>query len=165
MATRIKIVNTLTKGIHKYTKIAGVSRKKPATGANLKAEIAVGLTLLNWIGNGSKRLALTPPIKDGILRGSGSIFVDSRFYGDSKQAALASQKGTPAQTYSGKPNVVTVGYNTAYAARMHETDWSPGETSLKSGNVGNKFIEKHLLADRKDLTAVYAKVFKKASGG
>lgn len=157
----IKIKNTLTKGFQKYFKIAGVSRKEP-TGANLKAQSAMGFQLLYWVVNGSARESVVPPIKDGILRGSGSVFIGSIFYGDTKGFY---NHGNPNKSYSGKPNVITIGFNTAYAAKLHETTWIPGPTSAQSGNVGNKFVEQHIKADGKDLMKVYAGVFKSATGG
>ena len=157
----LKIVNTLAKGLNQYFKIMGISNS-PATGANLQGQIAVGLTLLNWTVNGSPNEPVVPPIKDGILRGSGSVFVDSRFYGSTGGEYPG---GNPNKSYSGKANILTIGFNTAYAARMHETNWNPGATSQKSENVGNKFVQRHIQADGKMLMQVYAAKVKKVSGG
>ena len=79
-------------------------------------------------------------------------------------------KGTPAGSYDGKPDTITIGFNTSYAARMHESNWTPGGQKPSrvaqnipglTGDVGNKFIQKHLQADGKALVQMYAILLKK----
>jgi len=61
--------------------------------------------------------------------------------------------------------VITVGFNTPYAARMHEVEFQPGPISKQAGNVGTKYIEKHLKADGNELIELGAAIIKKESGG
>lgn len=138
-----------------------------------KARIKVGLALLYFVVNGSPVEKVVPPIKFGILRGSGSVFVGSVCVGDTKMQAGGGQ-GTPATSHSERPGVITIGFNTAYAARLHETDWTPGgEIPSKQAtnnpgilaDVGNKFVQKHIQADGKILLETYAKIMRKAFSG
>lgn len=154
----VTITNTLTRGFDKYILKTGIGQDK-AAGAHKKAAVALALQLLNWTINGSARVNVTPPIKDGILRGSGSAFVGGEFVGDTKKDYIA---GTPNTSYGDtNPNDITVGFNTSYAAKLHETNWTPGPASEQAGDVGNKFLEKHIEADGQDLTKLYAAIFKK----
>lgn len=137
--------------------------------ADKEAKIAVAFQLLNWTVNGSERENVKPPIMEGILRSSGSVFVGGQLI---HTTADLYPEGTPATSYSEKSDdVITIGFNTAYAARMHETSWTPGgEPPSKQAianpamlaGVGNKFIEKHLIADGPDLLKMYANILKKA---
>lgn len=146
--------STLNKGIERYNKKVGFNG---IGGADFKARKDVGLALLNLSVNSPP----APPIDMGILRGSGSVFTGNTLIGDTK--GLYSN-GKPNREYQGKPNEITIGYNTAYAARMHETNWKPGTQSKAAGNVGNKWLKKHLEKDGKNLLALYAKKLKEFSG-
>lgn len=152
---------SLIQGITRYSKLAGITSGQPK-GADLKSRQKVALQLLNWSLEGSANESVVPPILDGILRGSGSVFVGSQLVGDSKDKY---PEGTPNASYSAHRDVITIGFNTAYAARMHETDWNPGPVSKQSGDTGKKFIERHLKADGKDLIELYATFFKQETGG
>lgn len=144
--------------------------KKRFAEEDKKAKIAVALQLLNWVINGSPREEVKPPIREGILRGSGSVFVGGDLI---HTTAELYPEGTPAKSLSEKSDdVITVGFNTAYAARMHETTWTPGGEppsgpSVKNPamlrGVGNKFIEKHLIADGAALLELYSTLIKKAA--
>jgi hypothetical protein len=157
----IIIKNTLPKGLHLLND----------TYINNSIDIGakVGLQLLNWIANGSSRSAVVPPIKLGILRGSGSVFVGTELVGVSEDPSNG--QGTPNTSYSGRnfPNVITVGYNTAYASYVHEGlppagNLNLGEQSLISGDVQGQFITAHLMADGKASTKFYATLLKKVLG-
>jgi len=145
--------------------------KQKAKAADELARGAAVLQLMNFVVNGSPRESVVPPIKEGILRGSVSVFAGSRKFGDTKSLFSG---GNPVSSYRTKKNEGVLIINTAYAARLHELPfseskkrgyWSPGPVSQQSGDVGNKYVEKHLKADRKALTAVYADVFKRKTGG
>jgi len=157
---QISYKDTLTRGIQAFQRKQGVNTGKKRS-VDFKAKAKVGLQLLNWIVNGSSKEPTIPPIKTGILRGSGSAFVGSELVGDSKGLI---GRGDPNKSFSGNPNTVTVGFNTSYATRMHEEEWNPGPVSRQSGNVGNKFIKKHLAADGKNLTKLYAMFTKRING-
>jgi len=165
------VTDTLTPGLKKFFKDAGVGVKAKDT-ANFKALAAVGLQLLNFTLNGSSKEKVVPPIRWGVLRGSGSVFADGVFLGDTK---ANHPNGTPNQEYSdsAKPGDVVVGFNTAYAARWHERQFVPGGVRPSRQavanpdmlvDVGNKFVEKHLRADGEVLLGLYADIFKKEMG-
>jgi hypothetical protein len=122
------------------------------------ARIKVGLQLLNWIVNGSPQESTVPPVLTGVLRGSGSVFYGSKLTGTTPPY---NGKGRPNRSHSGKKGVITVGFDTAYAHRLHETTWEPGPVSKQSGDTGNKFIEKHLQADKAELLRLYSILMKK----
>jgi hypothetical protein len=164
------VKDNLTPGLKKYFDKVSMGQNKSGSADQL-ARTRMGLQLLNIVVNGSANESVVPPIMTGVLRGSGSVFTGSVFVGDTKANY---PNGTPNASYSeGDPNDITVGLNTAYAARLHETQWTaggkrPSAQSLRNpgmlGNVGNKFIEKHLKADGKDLVKFYAGQLKKESG-
>jgi len=141
--------NTLLEGIEKYEKAVLKAQEN-------KALPKIGLQLINWIVNGSPNESVTPPILDGTLRGSGSVIVGNKFIGSTQKA-----KGTPAKSGNFGSTVVGIVFNTAYAARWHETPFKPGPISQQAGNVGYKYIEKHIKNDRKDLMKMYAAIIKK----
>jgi hypothetical protein len=87
------------------------------------------------------------------------------------------KKGTPAKTHNAPMHIITIVYNTIYAAKMHEDTWLPGgrnpsakkmasnlARSATFGDVGNKWLEKHMTADGKDLLEMYAMLLKKGTG-
>ncbi len=161
--------DTLTPGLKAFFKKAGVGGGD-RTSADFKARQALGLALLNFCLNGSSKESVVPPIRFGILRGSGSVFVDGVLVGDTKSNY---PDGTPNTEYRGGPNDVTIGFNTAYAARLHETSWVPGGARPSPqaqnnpgmlGDVGNKWVEKHLRADKETLLGVYNDVLKRELG-
>lgn len=103
----------------------------------------------------------TIPKKEGTLRASGSVFVGSKLTGTSEN--LSTKKGTPNLSYKDKGTateiIATVGYNTPYAARLHEvqminyTEKSSGWKYLQSKmerykeqyfNTITKYIKKRL---------------------
>lgn len=161
MSLQVRITDTLRPGVKKYFKKAGIGRQ--SKGADMKAKTVMGLTAINFIVNGSPGEPVVPPIMHGILRASGSVFVGSKFVGGNNlTGAPRSESNT---SHSAPDSVVTIGFNTAYALKMHETDWMPGPVSVQSGDVGNKFVEKHLKADKEIYLETYAKIFKRETGG
>lgn len=171
MSKAFVIKDTLTPGLKAYFKKAGVGASGDRSTADFKARQAVGLQLLNFTVNGSSGETVVPPIRWGVLRGSGSAFVDNVMIGDTKGTY---PDGTPNKEYRSHKGGLSVGFNTAYAARMHETKWVPGgkvpskQSTRNPGilaNVGNKFLEKHLKADGKVLLGLYSDIFKKETGG
>jgi hypothetical protein len=158
---RLEVEDTLTKGVKKFIKKTGSVGK---SGTLLyKSWGAVGLQLLNFIANGSPNNSRVPPIAKGILRGSGSVFIGSELLG---VLPKVSGKGTPNRELSEKVGIVTVGYNTAYAARIHENltpagSFKLGLGSQQSGDVGGQFLTSHLESDGKLLMRIYGKLLKK----
>lgn len=131
--------------------------------ARKKGLMALGLQLLNNTINGSPAEPVVPPILYGYLRGSGSVFLGSELLSKSDKFGYTEKKSNvfPNEIYNGKENEVTVGFNAPYAARLHETNWISGKISQQSGDVGNKFLEKHLKKDGKELFNLYVDIYKK----
>jgi hypothetical protein len=130
-----------------------------------KALTAMGLQLLNNVINGSPSESVVPPIFYGYLRGSGSVFLGKDLLATSEKFGYIESGGKddvhPNESYSGKNNEITIGFNAPYATKMHETDWEPGPKSKQSGDTGNKFLEKHLMGDGNELFQLYADIYKK----
>lgn len=109
-----------------------------------KAMEVGAIQFLTWCntGAGGSRSPAKPPIMWGVLRGSSSAFVNGKYVGAFKQniGSGAPEKPTPNKSYKGKG--IVVGWNTVYAARMHEDDYVPQRDG------GPKWIEEHIKADK-----------------
>lgn len=160
----LTIETTIPKNLNNFfTKVSPKAKEKGL--------IALGLQLINNTVNGSPRESSRPPIDTGRLRGSGSVFVGNKKVGDS----LFAGKGTPNSSISeNNINTVTIGFNTEYAAKMHEhlepygiPDPITGKIykpRKDSGTVTGKFLERHLQADKEDLFDLYTQIYKKNAG-
>ncbi len=144
----LTFTNSLTGGIKKYDTKMKLENKR-ALGK-------LALTLLNNVVNGSPAEPVVPPILTGLLRGSGSVFVA----GDLITTMDGYDNTKANRSYKGKKNEVTIGFNVAYAAKMHEHTGNWGPYSKQSGDVGRKFLEKHLDADKEELLKNYAAFMK-----
>lgn len=141
-----------------FKELKKMQREHPA--AFKKALEKGAIQLMTWMNDGSPREDRTPPIRWGILRGSASAFVGNKFVGVAPSTARGVP--TPAKSYEApSPMRVTIIYNTNYAARMHEWKGGWGEKTIQAGNAGNKWIEKHLIADKDAFMEVVAEAFKK----
>lgn len=145
--TELKIEDNLSKRLFEFQIKTG-NVKTEGTVMH-KAWAAAGLALLNFSANGSPKNPARPPILTGLLRGSGSVFIGSKFL---ESLPLNEGKGTPNRSHSEKPGVVTVGYNTSYAARMHENltpmgNYNLGPGSQQSGDVKGGWLRSHLSTD------------------
>jgi len=139
-------------------KLKELEKKSPE--ALRKALEIAAIQFLTWSANGSSKESRKPPIRRGFLRGSGSAFVGSKLVGlvrghDNKEAN---------RSYSDNPLNVTWGYNSEYATKMHETNYKPGPFSAQDGDAGNKWLERHLSADRELFMKVVAIEFSKELG-
>ena len=152
-------VSTLPEGLKRYQKIVDMNGQQ---GADFQARQQMALQFLNVCNHGSKNDPTVPPVMTGNLRGSASVFVGAVLIQTTRGEYGI---GEPAAAYSGPNNEITVVYNAAYAAKMHEDTWNPGPRSEQSGNVGNKWVEKHLQADGPDLLEMYALTLKRLTGG
>lgn len=163
--------DTLTPRMKAYFKKAGVGVSGDSATADFKARQKVMLQLLNFVVNGSSNERVKPPIRFGVLRASGSAFVDDVLVGDTKSSG---HDGTPNTQYTSPKGGGSIGFNTAYAAHLHEDkNWVPGgeppsaQAQRNPGlveDVGYKYVEKHLQADREVLLQFYAVMFKKETG-
>lgn len=162
--TKIQFENTLNDGLQTYFKKMGIGEGK---GEDLKAKKKVALQMLDYIIQGSPRENITPPLLHGILRGSASVFVGN---------IMVKANGNDAnRNHSDNINTITIGFDAAYAARMHEHMvpsntpdpimgklFQPSERS-KSAGGGGKFVEAHLKADGKTLLELYADFIRSAA--
>ena len=118
-----------------------------------KALEKAALEFIRWCNNGSTKEAAVPPIRWGVLRGSTSVFVGKKLVNVWRQQITSggNEVPEPLTEYNGKDNVITIVYNTKYAAKMHEADGIKySERSLNAG-AEKKWLEKHLFADKNDL--------------
>jgi hypothetical protein len=165
---KFDIIDNLTPNLKRKFDKLGIGGEEG--GEDFKARALLGLSLLMNVLQGSANESGVPPILTGALRGSGSYFVGSKFIGDSKAQYT---EGTPSTSYDGKKGDITIGFNTAYAARWHENLFTPGGKHPKAGgtfsgsgklaDVTWKYIEKHLKADGKTLLETYAQLLKSAT--
>jgi hypothetical protein len=153
--------NSITAGLQKFFEMyknqSEIAKKK------------VALQLLNFVSNGSSKTSVVPPKRFGQLRASGSVFVGSELV-----KVTTGDKGTPAKDHTEPDDMtITVGFNTPYAARMHESlepsgapdPWvgrplHQGIISQQSGDVDAKFLEKHIEFDGPTLCEMYANIIK-----
>lgn len=133
-----------------------LQRKSPE--AFREAQKKAASQFLIWANNSSPKESRKPPIKWGVLRGSASAFVDSEL------VKVSDGEGTPLQNYTGKPGSITWVWNTPYAARMHEHQGNWGKATMNDKDAGNKWLEKHLQADKEALMQMIAIQFKKEVG-
>lgn len=150
----MKIEDTLSNGLIEFEKLYKNVHEKAST--------KVGLQLLNNCNNGSPNESTVPPILTGALRGSASVFVNDKLIsvapnigGDPTPAkSISGNKGNDDETF------ITIVYNTVYASKLHELDFNPGPGSEQAGNVGNKWIEKHIKADFVELMKLWRRSMK-----
>lgn len=94
----------------------------------------------------------TVPHDEGTLRGSGSVLVEGKLVGTSPSPR---GKGTPAteDTTTGRPGqfVAVIGFNTPYAAYLHEgvrLDGTHTVANWTEPSSGAKYLERKLLENR-----------------
>jgi len=150
MATTIQWFDTLTPTLLKlFTKYQ--------TKTHPEAMAKTGIQIINWVVNGSPNESVVPPVLEGNLRGSGSVFVENKFVGGASGYPPKFQN----KEYNGKKNEITIGFNMIYAAKWHENPFMPGPKSSQAGNVGDHYLSKHLKSDAKDIMAFYASLMRK----
>lgn len=97
------------------------------------------------------------PIDKSTLRGSGSMFVQGDLKGTSESMASAGGKPTPATQSLDKGNsdvvVGEVGFNTPYAAHLHEHP----EYEFTEPGSGGKYVEAKLAANQERYMRIIAK--------
>jgi hypothetical protein len=164
MKMEFSFQNTLSDGLKKYFDGAGIAPGKTSE-ADKIAKTKCGLQFINWVVNGSSKEKVVPPVLWGILRASGSVHVGNEFVGGNN--LYPSKKGSESNDsdINSPADTITISFNTAYAAKLHETNWNPGPKSEQSGDTGNKYLEKHLAADGSAAIEMYARIFKKESKG
>lgn len=125
--------------------LAKLEAVKKAREEDLRYAMAqVAVQMMTWMNTGSPNEPLKPPIRFGTLRGSASAFVGSKLIG---VAPSEGGEPTPATAYSANANIITIVYNTDYAAKMHEWKGGWGKYTTQDGSAGAKWIEKHIIAD------------------
>jgi len=111
-----------------------------------KIERGIGVAMLDLLNSCIMEVP-TVPLKEGWLRGSGSIFVQNKFMQTSEgmdrakagYAIKSYSEFIPKETYVG-----IIGFNTPYAARLHE---GVGFHFTESSS-GPKYLESKLMTKR-----------------
>jgi hypothetical protein len=111
----LNLINNISKNLIEFR-----NKYNPIKQESLKK---MALQLLNNCINGSSSETVRPPVLTGLLRASGKYEIEG--------------------------DTIWVGFDTVYAARQHENltpagDFDLGVRSQQAGNVGGKFLEKHL---------------------
>lgn len=119
------------------------------------------IQFLAWANDGSPLEPRRPPIRWGVLRGSGSAFVGSKLVATTP----ASGDATPLGTYNDVPTTISWIWNTPYAARMHEHTGDWGKFTKADAQAGNKWLEKHLQADKEALLKMIEAEFWRGAKG
>lgn len=119
-----------------------------------------GLQMLDWMASGSPKNNTMPPLKTGFLSGSGSVFLGGKLLDVTESSGT--ERGKPNKSYQAKDNVLTFGFNTEYAAEVHEVKKAKGQFSGQSGNrqSGNQWVTSHLKSDGKLLSKLIAELIK-----
>lgn len=95
----------------------------------------------------------TTPILEGWLRGSGSVFVQNRLIGVSSHGKQGKANTDHSESIKGNRIAAVVGFNTPYAARLHEgeglrfTEPSAGAKFLESKMSRNKGLYMKIVAN------------------
>ncbi len=106
----------------------------------------------------------TVPLKQGTLRGSGSVFVDNVLQGTSEEFGSGGKPCTDF-TEADLPAVVegVVGFNAPYAAYQHEgvrLDGTHQVRQYSEPGSGAKFLEKKMLGNREKYLKIVGTVVK-----
>lgn len=116
-------------------------------------EKGIGVAMLQMLNDCVMEVP-TVPIKEGWLRGSGSIFVQNKLVSVSKHGKKK-YANTDFSEYIGNERLIgVIGFNTPYAAKMHEgigynfTDPSAGAKYLESKMLRNKDTYMLIIANR-----------------
>jgi len=124
-----------------------------------RAERALGKVGLQWLHD-AIMLPPTVPLDEGTLRGSGSVHLSGRLVHTSPRPGGQGTPNTDPVPAEGGKRFVVVGFNTAYAAHLHELAHHFQEPSAGTGYLGPKgvsrasFYRDHILGpELKGLTA------------
>ncbi|MCX5657850.1 MAG: hypothetical protein NTZ48_06475, partial [Candidatus Omnitrophica bacterium] len=98
----------------------------------------------------------TVPIKEGTLRGSGSVFVQNKLVGISSFGKPGKANTEHSESIPRGAIVAVVGFNTPYAAKLHEgVDFKFSEPSS-----GPKYLESKLIANKEIYMEIVANTIK-----
>lgn len=140
-------MDKLFEGLKNYERVTEESLTKALNKA--------GIQLLTWIINGSPRVDRTPPLKTGMLRGSGSAIVNGKsvYTGGS-----LGYMGTPAIAKKNERDFeILIHFNTPYADHMENGTYNLGKFSAQAKNAGSGFIAMHLAGDGEAITRFIAR--------
>jgi len=132
----------------------------------IKALEIAGIQFMTWCNQGSPKQPAKPPIRFGVLRGSSSVFVNSKLISVYNQQIKQGAKDIPTPNKSQRTDKfeIVVGWNTDYASKMHEWTGHWGPFTQQDGDAGNKWAEKHLKSDKEALISMITIDFKKRVG-
>ena len=125
----------------------------------IPAELEKGMgRAVSQLLNDSVMQAPTVPLKEGTLRGSGSVFVQNKLV---QVSPFHKSKGKPAREDARKigqtETLGVVGFNTPYAARLHE---GVGIEHWSEPGSGKKYLETKLANNRRTYMKIVADTLK-----
>lgn len=101
----------------------------------------------------------TVPIREGWLRGSGSIFVQNRLVGVSSHGKKGKANTEHSESIKGGEIAAVVGFNTPYAARLHEGEGM----KFVEPSAGAKFLESKMSKNKNLYMKITANTIKKGA--
>jgi hypothetical protein len=122
-------------------------------------ERGVGVAMLSMLGDCINE-SPTVPLKEGWLRGSGSVFVQNKFIDSSEKMATAKAKfalTAHSEPIQKEETVGVIGFNAPYASRLHEgIDFHFTEPSS-----GPKYLEAKMHSNKERYMKIVAEEVKK----
>jgi len=98
----------------------------------------------------------TAPIKEGWLRGSGSVFVNNKCIGESPSGRKGKANKNHNESIKPREMVGVVGFNVPYAARLHEGE----QLKFREPSSGPKFLESKMARNKNVYFKIIANVIK-----
>ena len=117
-----------------------------------RVEIGIGRAALQLLNDNVMEVP-TVPIKEGWLRGSGSVFVQNKLIAESTFGKSGKANMDHSESIGPREYVGVVGFNTPYAARLHEgitfhfTEPSSGPKYMESKLMRNKARYMEIIAN------------------
>lgn len=117
-----------------------------------RVEIGIGRAGLQLMNDNVMEVP-TVPIKEGWLRGSGSVFVQNKLIGESSFGKPGHANTDHSENIGPREFIAVVGFNTPYAAKLHEgitfhfTEPSSGPKYMESKLMRNKIRYMEIIAN------------------
>lgn len=124
-----------------------------------KIERGLGRAALQLL-NDTVMQSPTVPVREGWLRGSGSIFVNNKLFAESPHGKQKFANKEFKEHLEKDEQVAVVGFNVPYAARTHNV-----AMKFREPSAGNKYLTRKLQMNKDLYLAIIAGELKEGEGG